>query len=129
MASAKPKGKPSAPIKSNARSPAEVVERVVAILEEARARVARTVNSTHVVANWLVREIVEGEQAGARGAGLNSETLSRNSARSAHSKGAFWPRTLATKIHHAARDEFPQVPSHFSAQSQPPRVAPRSWLP
>jgi len=43
----------------------DVVSRVVAILEQARAQVVRTVNSAQVVANWLVgREIVEAEQAG-----------------------------------------------------------------
>jgi len=40
-------------------------ERIRQILESARAGVARTVNTTQVVANWLIgREIVEEEQQG-----------------------------------------------------------------
>jgi predicted nuclease of restriction endonuclease-like (RecB) superfamily len=40
-------------------------ERIRGILESARASVARTVNTTQVMANWLVgREIVEEEQSG-----------------------------------------------------------------
>jgi len=39
--------------------------RVREILESARTRIARSVNTTQVVANWLVgREIVEEEQTG-----------------------------------------------------------------
>lgn len=45
-------------------------ERVAAILDEARSRVARTVNTAMVHAYWLVgREIVEVEQHGAERAG------------------------------------------------------------
>ena len=44
-----------------------VYQRIREILESARAGVARTVNTTQVVANWLIgREIVQGEQAGER---------------------------------------------------------------
>ena len=40
-------------------------ERIRQILESARTNVARTVNTTQVVANWLIgREIVEEEQTG-----------------------------------------------------------------
>ncbi|HEX7406109.1 MAG TPA: PDDEXK nuclease domain-containing protein [Candidatus Binatia bacterium] len=47
------------------------------ILESARRSVARTVNTTQVVANWLVgREIVEEEQAGKRRAAYGAELLS-----------------------------------------------------
>ncbi|MBI5410422.1 MAG: DUF1016 domain-containing protein [Nitrospirae bacterium] len=46
-------------------SPAAVYERIREILESARDRVARTVNTTQVMANWLIgREIVEEEQKG-----------------------------------------------------------------
>ncbi len=42
-----------------------IYERVRRILESARTSAARTVNSTQVVANWLIgREIVEEEQGG-----------------------------------------------------------------
>jgi predicted nuclease of restriction endonuclease-like (RecB) superfamily len=44
---------------------APVYERIRQILESARSSVARTVNTTQVVANWLIgREIVEEEQRG-----------------------------------------------------------------
>jgi predicted nuclease of restriction endonuclease-like (RecB) superfamily len=43
-----------------------IYERIRAILESARTTVARTVNTTQVVANWLIgREIFEEEQRGA----------------------------------------------------------------
>ncbi|MFM2417612.1 MAG: hypothetical protein RL385_2335 [Pseudomonadota bacterium] len=81
MATAKPKRKLAAPANAKARASSAVLARVVAILEEARARVARTVNSTQVAANWLVgREIVEAEQAGARRAGYGTALLAELSA-------------------------------------------------
>jgi hypothetical protein len=44
---------------------APVYERIRQILESARSSVARTVNTTQVIANWLIgREIVEEEQKG-----------------------------------------------------------------
>ena len=50
-----------------ARDVGPLVERVVAILDEARSRVVRTVNSTMVLAYWHVgREIVEFVQRGAK---------------------------------------------------------------
>ena len=50
--------------------------RVAEILETARASVARTVNTTQVVANWLVgREIVEEEQRGRRRAGYGDQVV------------------------------------------------------
>lgn len=56
--------------------------RVLEILEAARAGVARTVNTTQVVANWLVgREIVEEEQRGQRRAGYGAKLLADLSAR------------------------------------------------
>lgn len=50
--------------------------RIHEILEAARASVARTVNTTQVVANWLIgREIVEEEQRGQRRAGYGAKVL------------------------------------------------------
>jgi predicted nuclease of restriction endonuclease-like (RecB) superfamily len=55
---------------------ASVYERIRQILESARSSVARTVNTTQVVANWLIgREIVEEEQRGRRRAGYGEELL------------------------------------------------------
>ena len=57
-------------------------DRIRHILESARASVARTVNTTQVVANWLVgREIVEEEQAGKRRAGYGAQVLAELSER------------------------------------------------
>ena len=51
-------------------------DRIRSILESARASVARTVNTTQVMANWLIgREIVEEEQAGKRRAVYGAELL------------------------------------------------------
>ena len=45
----------------------ELYQRIRQILESARTSVARSVNTTQVVANWLIgREIVEDEQRGSR---------------------------------------------------------------
>lgn len=50
--------------------------RIRQILESARASTARSVNTTQVVANWLIgREIVEEEQKGKRRAGYGEELL------------------------------------------------------
>lgn len=50
--------------------------RVREILDAARGTIARTVNTTQVVANWLIgREIVEEEQAGKRRAGYGEALL------------------------------------------------------
>lgn len=49
---------------------APLYQRIRRILESARTGVARSVNTTQVVANWLIgREIVEEEQRGHRKAG------------------------------------------------------------
>ena len=51
-------------------------QRVREILESAQAGVVRTVNTTQVVANWLIgREIVEEEQKGAVRAGYGEELI------------------------------------------------------
>jgi predicted nuclease of restriction endonuclease-like (RecB) superfamily len=56
--------------------------RVRGILESARVSLARTVNTTQVVANWLIgREIVEDEQSGRRRAGYGAKVLAELSAR------------------------------------------------
>jgi len=73
--------RPSGPLTS-ARDVALLVERVVAILEEARSQVMRTVNSTMVLAYWHVgREIVEFVQRGAKRAEYGEQVLEVLSAR------------------------------------------------
>lgn len=50
--------------------------RIREILEAARGNIARTVNTTQVMANWLIgREIIEDEQQGKRRAGYGAELL------------------------------------------------------
>lgn len=50
-----------------ARPPSFMYERIRKILDSARSNVARSVNTTQVIANWLIgREIVEEEQKGRR---------------------------------------------------------------
>lgn len=54
----------------------QIFDRIRGILESARANVARTINTTQVVANWLIgREIVEEEQRGKKRAGYGAELL------------------------------------------------------
>ena len=60
------------------RKSTSIYNRVRRILESARASVARSVNTTHVAAYWLIgREIVEEEQKGQKRAGYG-ETLLQN---------------------------------------------------
>ncbi len=57
-------------------------DRIRQILESAKAGVARSVNTTQVVANWLVgREIVEEEQKGQRKAGYGHALLANLAAK------------------------------------------------
>jgi len=63
-------------------------ERIRQILESARNGVARTVNTTQVVANWLIgREIVEEEQQGKRRADYGKQVLEELSAKLTHDFG------------------------------------------
>lgn len=53
-------------------------DRIRGILESARANVARTVNTTQVVANWLIgHEIVEEEQRGKKRAGYGQQLVAQ----------------------------------------------------
>ena len=59
-----------------------IYQRIRQILESARDNVARSVNTTHVVANWLVgREIVEEEQRGKKRATYGKQLLQDLSSR------------------------------------------------
>lgn len=61
---------------SSATTTPPLYGRVREILESARSNIARTVNTTQVVANWLIgREIVEEEQAGKRRADYGAKLL------------------------------------------------------
>lgn len=55
-----------------------VYDRIRRILESARSNVARTVNTTQVIANWLIgHEIVEGEQQGKKRAQYGKQLIER----------------------------------------------------
>ena len=63
------------PKKTEAGTP-HLYNRIRNILEAARASVVRSVNTTQVVANWLIgREIIEEEQKGQRRAGYGAKAL------------------------------------------------------
>jgi predicted nuclease of restriction endonuclease-like (RecB) superfamily len=65
--------------------------RIRDILLAARANIARTVDTTQVVANWLIgREIVEAEQQGQRRAGYGAKLLAGLSARMTQDFGRGW---------------------------------------
>ena len=60
----------------------ELYGRICRILESARTSVARSVNTAHVVANWLVgHEIVEEEQQGRERAGYSERLVAMLSER------------------------------------------------
>ena len=100
---------------------AAIYARVRTILTEARAAVARTVNTEMVRAYWLIgREIVEGEQRGRARAGYGEELIEQLSARLQTEFGRgfaptnLWymrlfytryPRLLDADIPHALREE------------------------
>ena len=72
-------------------APSAFYRRVREILESARAGVARTVNTTQVMANWLIgREIVEEEQKGKTRAGYGEALLKDLSARLSTDVGKGW---------------------------------------
>jgi predicted nuclease of restriction endonuclease-like (RecB) superfamily len=68
--------KPRSLDKNKKTADGELYQRVRQILKSARTGVARTVNTTQVVANWLIgREIVEEEQQGAKRAEYGEELI------------------------------------------------------
>jgi hypothetical protein len=61
---------------ASARDVGPLVERIVEILQQARARIVRTVNSTMVLAYWHIgREVVEFVQRGAKRAEYGEQVL------------------------------------------------------
>ena len=65
-----------------ARPPSSIYERIRKILDSARSNVARSVNTTQVIANWLIGcEIIEEEQKGISRAGYGEELILDLSAR------------------------------------------------
>jgi predicted nuclease of restriction endonuclease-like (RecB) superfamily len=105
--------------KKAAKPPLFLYNRIRQILESARSTVARSVNTTQVVANWLVgREIVEEEQKGARRAVYGTGLLQGLSVRLTqefgggysvnnleHFRGFFLTYGSLVQISHAPRGE------------------------
>jgi predicted nuclease of restriction endonuclease-like (RecB) superfamily len=99
-----------------------VYRQIREILEQARANVARSVNTEMVRAYWLIgREVVEEEQNGSVRAGYGDELIDQLAARLRADFGRgytptnlrymrlfylAYPNLLAREIHHAVRDEF-----------------------
>jgi predicted nuclease of restriction endonuclease-like (RecB) superfamily len=97
-------------------------QRVREILESARAGVARTVNTTQVIANWLIgREIVEEEQSGRDYTRYGQKVISALAERLRNDFGEgysatnlklfrqfylTYPKLLERNIGHTLRDQF-----------------------
>ena len=117
---------------------ANLYTRISRILESARTGVARTVNTTQVVANWLIgREIVEEEQKGAKRAGYGDTLLAKLATQLTRDFGFGWsarnleycrtfyfayPDLLAAGKSHAVRSLFaPAISDAPSRKSNAPR--------
>ena len=71
----------AAPAPKSAQTAVVLMDRVVGILDQARAQVARTVNSSMVIAYWLIgREIVLAVQGGEDRASYGRQVLAELSA-------------------------------------------------
>jgi predicted nuclease of restriction endonuclease-like (RecB) superfamily len=126
----------------------ELYQRVRQILESARTGVARTVNTTQVVANWLVgREIVEEQQRGEKRAGYGQRLVADLSRMITHDFGQgysitnlehfrdfylTYPQLLTERIPHAAsgNSDAGQIPhavrGEFGGGSIPSALRPPS---
>ncbi len=120
--------------------------RVREILDAARVGIARTVNTTQVVANWLIgREIVDEEQRGQRRAGYGAKVLAELSDRLTRDCGrgysvdnleAFrqfyldYPRLISeTTPRNLGLPGISETPSRKSAAADAPAVSAASWQP
>lgn len=119
-------------------------ERVREILDAARSNIARTVNTTQVVANWLIgREIVEEEQQGKRRADYGRQLMAQLSEALTAAYGRGWsvrqleycrnfycayPSLVAMEKSNAVRAEFPEaailhaVRGEFASMAAQPAV-------
>ena len=137
-------------VKKPVAKPAPLFDRVREILDSARANIARTVNTTQVVANWLIgREIVEEEQKGKQRAGYGERVVAQLSTSLTTVYGSGWSaQNLAymrqfylgypglvppAAIRHAVRGELPaaQIFHAVRGKSEKPPVAATagSWQP
>jgi predicted nuclease of restriction endonuclease-like (RecB) superfamily len=135
--------------KKPANKSALLFDRVREILESARVNVARTVNTTQVIANWLIgREIVEEEQRGKQRADYGERVVVQLSTALTAAYGGGWsaqnlfymrqfylgyPRLMSdAEILHAVRGELPATRIVHAARGKSGRpVLPASgeWQP
>jgi len=113
-------------------SKATIYQRIREIIESSKIGASRTVNTTQVVANWLIgREIVEEEQAGAKKAGYGEALLAALAKKLTAGYGAGYSATnlrwfrqyyleyrtlLPQEIYHAVRDKSPSGSSKGFAE-------------
>jgi predicted nuclease of restriction endonuclease-like (RecB) superfamily len=80
--------------KDSSPAPLEIFEKIDRILDLARNGIARTVNTTQVLANWLIgREIVEGEQHGRKKATYGSDLIRQLASRLTGNYGGGYSQT------------------------------------
>ncbi len=107
MSSRKPAPKPAHPAPDEA--PAALLARIRSIWERSRSQAARSVNTAHVCANWLIgQQIVEAEQGGAQRAGYGQALLKNLAARLATEFGAGFSLT-ALKHMRGFYQAYPQL--------------------
>lgn len=114
--------KPKAVVPAEPKEPADLFDRIVAILEEARRRVVQTVHSEMVISYWHIgREIVQELQGGDSRAKYGQQVLAGLSARLTQRYGEGFSATnlryfrqfyqvyadRSPQIHHKAGDELP----------------------
>lgn len=134
--------------------PLDVFDRIAKILDAARSGITRTVNTTQVVANWLIgRELVEGEQQGRKKARYGDELLRTLAERlKADFGGGYshtnlklfrqfyqgYPHLLDGPIGHTLRDQFHAIDPNsargvVAVLPPPPAIGhtagDQSWLP
>jgi predicted nuclease of restriction endonuclease-like (RecB) superfamily len=110
---------------ADAAAPAELLARIRGIWERSRAQAARSVNTAHVCANWLIgQQIVEAEQGGAQRAGYGQALLKTLADRLTAEFGAGFSLTALKHMRgfyqgfphllekgHAVRDLLSEAPS------------------
>ena len=114
------------------QSQAQLLARIREIWESARTQAARSVNTAHVCANWLIgQQIVQAEQGGERRAGYGKALLKTLSVQLAEDYGSgfsvsalqymrsfhlAYPELLSNQ--HAVRVEFEASPIHHAARAE-----------
>lgn len=129
-----------------AKELAGTYQRIRDILESARSGVARTVNTTQVMANWLIgREIIQSEQGGEQRARYGSHLLERLAARLKEDFGggysvqnlrymrqfqSEYPHLLdLSPIHHTLRGDSKHKTSDSIRHTLCGELSPNSWPP